>query len=183
MQLRIGNFTYCDDGKLFFLVPPVLMACEKPMFGISPDNLWPLLKDRHLLQVGVVQNQRDAEKRRVECFQEAFVYSLFARYLLIKWKSNTKEGWVPLADVLAGAINDGGACSKLEVNFADGVAQPKGSGCSKGIPIDTASWKLSVAQSEPGRFPTARELGKQQCQNSSRCSFVYVHRLSAVTRK
>ena len=122
--LSIGAYTRHLNDTLRFVVPPVVVGklfAEKPWAPICAKNLAPVLDVDMQVKVG-----QGSCVDRGSPFEKTVVYALYARYLLVWWKSNCASDWVPLADVLEGALTL--ACSKrikemgLEVNISKGVS-------------------------------------------------------------
>jgi hypothetical protein len=120
--------TVSDHAKPWrFMVPPAMFGTQRPVtvFGAPPpipiDKLHPYLRDdvQDLIGGGATSSGIP--------FEEGFVYALYARYLLVRWRGGGQEPWVALHDVLEAAVagehTPAGKTSlaHLEVNLSEGV--------------------------------------------------------------
>ena len=128
------RFTFADASKLsiatlssnrerkLLVVAPLTMP-DVAMFGISPTGLHPCLQDEYWGHVGA--ESAESVQFRELSLTKAFVYALYARYLLVLWRTRAVDGWVPLCDVLADALpnfDESLSCEAVEVNLKDGLA-------------------------------------------------------------
>jgi hypothetical protein len=121
------------------VVPPILLT-DETNFGMSkvpikPSELHPLLGEENLKKL------RSSPDKRGCLFEKPFLHSLYARYLLVWWRklrtpSSTGQfltptgpdsGWVPLGEVLAGALSAEGRAKLqgIEVCLQDGLQNPE----------------------------------------------------------
>ncbi len=131
-----------DDSSMTIVVPPIL-AGDETDFGmrelpITPSQLHPLLESP-LLKL------RTSPDVRATLIEKPFLYSLYARYLLVLWKNQRAtraSGWVPLEEVLAGAVSDAGGMNLkgIEVCLKRGVEESPRHGDDKHARPDTVTW-------------------------------------------
>ncbi|CUG89376.1 Bodo-specific multi-copy gene family, putative [Bodo saltans] len=118
---RLASIGAYDRKTCRFVVPPIMFAdsaMTRRDVPILPSQLHPFLTpevvenfDRHL--IGHLESH---------VFKKAFMYAVYARYLLEYWKDATSP-WVSLAKVFDGAIhrNQIAAIDRFEVNLSSGV--------------------------------------------------------------
>ncbi|CUG88211.1 Bodo-specific multi-copy gene family, putative [Bodo saltans] len=105
-----------------FIVPPIALVDEmvpQPTTPILPSQLHPFL-DANFIERGGARDKN--------MFEKAFLYAVFARYLLVFWR--TMNPWVPLNEVFDGAINPEQVklIDCFEVNLSDGVHEAPSKG-------------------------------------------------------
>lgn len=131
VKQSVATLQRCKTGgETFLVVPPVFFPRDVPGTPIPVTKLHPFLRREVIEQLGI-----SAPADRGILFEEAFVYAVYARYLLIWWTrgGRHKDKWVHLSDVLQGAVhswNRNGAAGSggdvtgltdLEVNLSEGV--------------------------------------------------------------
>jgi hypothetical protein len=141
-RVQTSGSQLADDSSMTIVVPPIL-AGDETDFGmrklpITPSQLHPLLESPRL-------KLRTSPDVRGRLFEKPFLYSLYARYLLVLWKnqrSSSASGWVPLEEFLAGAVSDAGRenLKGIEVCLKRGVKESPRRGDDKHAKPDTVTW-------------------------------------------
>ncbi|CUG11135.1 Bodo-specific multi-copy gene family, putative [Bodo saltans] len=126
----IGSYIQ-GKGKSTFMVPPItfddemltklLKVMHKCNAPIMPSQLHPFLDGQVSLHFG-----KDNATERGRIFEKAFVYAVFARYLLAHWEK--KDKWIPFSTVFEGAIHPKQkvVVQDYEVNLSEGVMELDG---------------------------------------------------------
>jgi hypothetical protein len=137
-----------EHGPVTVVVPPVLLA-ERNEFGmetpIKPSQLHPLLFEETL----ELERIRSLPNARCLHFEEPFLHSVYARYLLVWWRQQREfcnnSAWVPLEEVLVGALSkdDEIRLKGIEVSLKGGVADTPRSGDYGHAVQDSVTWASS----------------------------------------
>ena len=88
--------------------------------GIRPSDLQPYLGDEYSKHLGT-----SGSVDRGVRFEKCFLFALYGRYLLTKWKAKRADDWVPLVDVLVNAVSPGkqSLLEGIDVNLSKGVTE------------------------------------------------------------
>ena len=105
-------------------VPPVFAVDMKKSKRLDPRRLHPVLFDKTaLMNLG---NGSLAD--RGTAFERLWMHSVFARYLLVRNAATTPSPWVPLSEVLYGALSQKSkdVARNVMVNLEKGILIPEG---------------------------------------------------------
>ncbi|CUG92565.1 Bodo-specific multi-copy gene family, putative [Bodo saltans] len=116
-----GSYDPCTNR---FIVPPITFVDElvtRPDTPILPSQLHPLLNAEFVEKFDNIQ-LIDHE----QVFIKAFLYAVYARYLLAHWEDDTTP-WVSLAKVFESAVHcdQVSILDRYEVNLSSGVTMRK----------------------------------------------------------
>ena len=106
-----------DGDSWLFAVPPI-SAPDMEWHRIRPSDLHPYLGDEYSKHLGT-----SGSVDRGVPFEKCFLFALYGRYLLTKWKAKPADDWVPLVDVLVNAVSPGkqSLLEGIDVNLSEGV--------------------------------------------------------------
>jgi hypothetical protein len=126
VETSIGTWRQSTDDAStgHFVVPPIIFtdgaaksAGISPM-RIAPSQLHPFLDSEVVQEFG-----KHAPTIRGQLFELSFLYAVYARYLLARWRAANDDAWVALEEVFQGAFHpkQKGVVVRYEVNLSKGV--------------------------------------------------------------
>ncbi|CUG92561.1 Bodo-specific multi-copy gene family, putative [Bodo saltans] len=174
-----GTLTYVEAMKLSIAVynrksgqvvlPPITFDdadVDSRNAPILPSQLHPFLLTKALEDIPTLTNVE-----REKMFAVAFMYAVYARYLLAYWE-DSRNPWVPLAKVFEGAFDadQGAALEGYEVNLLGGVRinanDPKENAITRSNASTVLMWSRN-AKTDGAAFAIPLQLLKQNRTASS----------------
>jgi hypothetical protein len=152
-----GQFPRGGKSQMIVVVTPILFSDDtyfRMETPIKPSKLHPLLDGKTL----ALLRSCEAATMRSLLFEEPFLHSVYARYLLVWWRkqrtlaashvgqvpalAGLDSGWVLLEDVLTGALSDEGRkdLAGIEVCLSEGLAAAPGGGTVDDAVRDSLTW-------------------------------------------